>query len=111
MTPFDWHKTRYPKTWSEMSFDFRLMFAWCGCMMALMILGDAASIDTGLLLAALLAGLLVLLSVRYRRAHGWRWPGARAAEVASAVFCAVVIAFFLYAATPLSPPVRVPTLA
>jgi hypothetical protein len=79
MTPFDWHKNTYPKAWSEVSFDFRLLMVWHASMMVLMVLSAAGSNTTGLLLSALLAGLLALLSLRYQRAVGWRWPGVRAA--------------------------------
>jgi hypothetical protein len=111
MTPFDWHKIAYPKTWSEMSFDFRLMFAWHGSMMGLMACGAAVPVMTALLLCAMLAASLAILSVRHRRSLGWHWPGVRARDVASAVFYAVAIGLFLYAGTPLFPPVNVPTLA
>lgn len=110
MTLFDWHKADYPRGWSEMSLDFQLIFAWVISMMALGVLGAAVPVEITVLLAAALATSFILLSVARRRALHWQWPGARPAEVVSAVFSAALVAAFLFAMTPVFPPVNTSTL-
>jgi hypothetical protein len=110
MTLFDWHKADYPRSWSEMSLDFQLMFAWVVGMVALGVLGAALPVEITVILAAALATSFILLSVARRRALHWQWTGARPAEVVSAAFYAVVIAAFLFTGVPLSPPVNTSTL-
>jgi hypothetical protein len=97
-------KALYPKTWGEMSLDFKLMFLYHGSMMAMFILGGKLSQKTELVITFVLISTLAAVSQKHRREAGWRWhkPGRR--EFAFAALGLPLAAVFLYAATPLFPP-------
>ena len=87
-----------------MSFDFRLMFVYHGCMMMLMLAGSALPVSLEAVFVLLLVAVLVGLSLRHRRALHWRWPGIKLSNLFSVLWTVALISFFLYAATPLFPP-------
>jgi hypothetical protein len=74
---FDAPSQRYPKKWKEMSLDFKLMFAYHGCMMALFIAGQTLSVREEILFTSVLVMVLAAISIRLRKATNWRWPGLR----------------------------------
>jgi len=101
---FDAPSQRYPKKWKEMSLDFKLMFAYHGCMMALFIAGQSLSVREEILFTSVLVMVLAAISIRLRKATNWRWPGLRPRDALLAIIGAVAIVVFLFSATPLFPP-------
>jgi hypothetical protein len=101
---FDAPSQRYPKKWKEMSLDFKLMFAYHGCMMALFIAGQTLSIREEILFASVLVIVLAAISIKHRKATNWRWPGLRPRDALFAIIAAVAVVVFLFSATPLFPP-------
>ena len=87
-----------------MSLDFKLMFAYHGCMMALFIAGQSFSVREEVLITVVLVIVLAVASIRHRKLTHWRWPGAHPRDVLFAIAGAVAVAFFLFSATPLFPP-------
>ncbi|MEQ1819421.1 MAG: hypothetical protein ABL871_12500 [Terricaulis sp.] len=87
-----------------MSTDYKLMFAFHGCMMVLFLVGGALSVNVELAIAAALLGLATLVSILHRRQAGWRWRGVGIKEVLSALFGVVLVVLFLGATTPLASP-------
>lgn len=94
----------YPKQWKDMSFEFKLMFVYHGCMMILFITGGAFSLRQELMLAGMLFLVLTSLSIRHRRLTGWRWQGVKPRNYLMAAGGVALMAVFLYAATPQFPP-------
>jgi hypothetical protein len=101
---FETPKQSYPKSWKEMSVDFKLLFAYHGCMMVLFVVGRSLTVRQEVAITGVIVILLVALSVRRRRVMRWRWPGVRGRDVLFAISTVILIAFFLFAATPLFPP-------
>jgi hypothetical protein len=95
---------RNPKTWKEMSVDFRLFFVYHGCMMVLFATGGLLTLQQEILITLSVVGVLASISAWHRRASHWHWPGIRARDLLSAAGGPLLISFFLYAATPLFPP-------
>lgn len=94
----------YPKTWKEMSLDFKLMYVYHGSMMVMFMVGTGLTIQQEIVAAVFLAGVLSSISIRHRRQTNWRWPGVRIGDVVNAIGAVVFLAFFFFAATPLFPP-------
>jgi hypothetical protein len=91
--------------WKDMSVDFRLMFVYHGSMMLMFLVGQAGlSVRMELQLTGLLAVVLIAISIKHRRQTNWRWPGVKASNVIYAVGSLALVAFFLFAGTPLFPP-------
>src|SRR5258708_25414015 len=102
---FDFSQQRYPKTWKEMSVDYRLMFVYHGCIMAMMMAGQGLlSLRQEILVVAVLVTVLAFISMRHRAQTNWQWPGASGKDALSAIGTAVLIVFFLYSATASFPP-------
>jgi hypothetical protein len=93
----------YPRQWKDMSFDFKLMFVYHGCMMILFITGGAFSLHQELTIAGALLLVLITLSIRHRRLTGWRWQSVKPKNYAMAAGVIALMGVFLYAATPLVP--------
>jgi hypothetical protein len=88
-----------------MSVDFRLMFIYHVSMMLLFVAGGSGiSLRHEIFATILLVAVLVAVSVRNRKKKGWHWQGIGATNVLFAIGSAILIAFFLFAATPLFPP-------
>jgi hypothetical protein len=101
---FDPPKRRNPKQWKDMSFEFKLMFVYHGCMMVLFMTGGNFSVRQELLFAAALLFVLGSISMHHRRSNGWHWQGASAKNRLAALGGLVLTGVFLYAASPLFPP-------
>lgn len=93
-----------PNQWKDLSFEFRLMFVYHGCMMVLMIIGGSFSSRQELVFTGVLLFMLTSLSIRHRRAAGWRWQGVKSKNLLGAAGGAALTGVFLYAATPHFPP-------
>jgi multisubunit Na+/H+ antiporter MnhB subunit len=87
-----------------MSLDMRLMFGYHISMMVMIVAGSSLTMRQELTIAATIAAIIVLISRYHRQKRHWRWPGVKPLDVLYAVGGAVLIAFFLYSATPLFPP-------
>lgn len=85
----------YPRKWKEMSFDFRLMFVYHGCMMFLFATGGMFTTRQELLISAALVAVLTTLSLHHRNSIGWRWQGIETKDLAMAIGVAALMAFFL----------------
>jgi hypothetical protein len=94
----------YPKQWKDMSFEFKLMFVYHGCMMILFMTDGAFSLRQQLTMAGVLLLVLTSLSIRHRRLTDWRWQGAKPKNYVMAAGVVALMGVFLYAATPLFPP-------
>lgn len=84
----------YPKTWKEMSLDFKLFFVSHVCAGVLFIF-RGAGIRSQVALA--LAGyvVLLLLSLSHRHQKGWRWPGTGLGNYGKALLFGVAGGLFL----------------
>lgn len=74
----------FPKSWQEVSFDLKLLFAQIGGSIVLMLLGQLLPLGVVIGLTGLLFVVLIGLSVRHRRKLGWHWPGVGSCEVLGA---------------------------
>lgn len=93
----------YPRKWKDMSLDFKLMFVYHGCMMFLFIAGSAFTTGQELFIAASLAVVLTMLSLRHRSAIGWKWEGIKTKDLAMAIGVAALMVFFLGAGSSMFP--------
>ena len=95
----------------NISFDFKLMFAYHIAMMVLFgtrVIGNA--VDQALL-ALSLGIVLVILSVVHKVKSRWKWPGLGIFSLPSALLSIVLIyAFFAFAAYTMNPGIEVPDL-
>jgi hypothetical protein len=94
----------YPRQWKDMSLEFKLMFVYHGCMMALFITGGAFTLRQELTFASVLVFVLTSVSIKHRRSAGWRWQGLQTKNLLIAAGGIALMGVFLYAATPLFPP-------
>jgi hypothetical protein len=94
----------YPRKWSEMSTDFKLMMGYHLCMMALFIVGGAVGVVAELAIAASVFAIAIAISVWRKLAVGWRWPGVGFKGIAWALVGIALMAVFAFAATPLASP-------
>jgi hypothetical protein len=103
---FDEPTKRRATSWKEMSVEFRMMFVYQGCMMALFITGGALTVKLELLVAIALIAVGAAVSLRRRSEKKWHWrsPGAKGAAIATGT--TLLMAFFLYSATPMFSPAR-----
>jgi len=90
--------------WRNLSLDFKLMFVYHGCMMGMFMLGGVIRVRTQLVFTALLAVVLVSISMRSRTVRGWEWPHAGAKEFMQAAGVIILAVLFDLAAVPLFPP-------
>jgi hypothetical protein len=96
--------TSYPRKWSEMSTDFKLMMAYHLCMMVLFVVGGAVGVIIELAIAASVLAIALVISVWRKLAAGWRWPGVGFKETVWALAGIVLMGVFAFAATPLASP-------
>jgi hypothetical protein len=82
-----------------MSFDFKLMFLFHGCMKILLIIGGMLSTRQEFAFSGALLFVLISLSVRRRRLSGWHGHGLKPPNLLIAAGVAVLMFVFLYAAT------------
>lgn len=101
---FEYSRRRDRQNWKGMSVDFRLMFVYHGSMMAMMIAGGGLSLRQEILITTVLLAVLVSISLKHRASVGWHWPGVKRKDVLYAIGNAILVAFFLFGATPLFPP-------
>jgi MFS family permease len=85
----------YPRKWRDMSLDYRLMFGYHFCMIALFLLGRFLKLETQITIVALLLIVMVFFSLWYRKSKGWRWLGIKVGNVIGAIFSLALGIFFL----------------
>lgn len=99
-------RERNPKTWKDMSVDFRLFFVFHGSMMVLMMMGGELSLRQEIFIVAALVAILVFIAMKHRTRSNWHWPGIGGKDVLFAIGIAVTVTFFLFAATPIFSPLN-----
>lgn len=87
----------YPRTWSEMSFEFKGMFAYHLSMMVMMLAGRSLAFIEQIAIAAGIAMIVTVASVVRRLRHKWRWQGLTPLRSAGAVLMVVLMAYFVFA--------------
>jgi hypothetical protein len=103
---FSHHSSTYPRSWREMSLEFKSMFAYHIGMMVMFMAGGVLTIPLEVGVALTLAAMCVLLSLRHRRQVGWRWPGVSTKEILLALIVIVGGVIFLTAATSMFSPLE-----
>ncbi|MBP6010977.1 MAG: hypothetical protein KBA31_02015 [Alphaproteobacteria bacterium] len=92
----------YPRTWSEMSFEFKGMFAYHLSIIVMVIAGRGLTpIEQTLIAAALMLAIAVASFIRRLR-HEWHWQGVTALRAAGAVLVAALMGYFLFATSGLA---------
>lgn len=86
-----------PRTWSDMSFEFKGMFVYYIVMMAMMLVGGSLVLGQQIAIAAGVALLIALASFIRRIRRGWRWRGITALRAIGALVMAVLMGYFLFA--------------
>ncbi|NOT41768.1 MAG: hypothetical protein HOP13_14875 [Alphaproteobacteria bacterium] len=87
-----------PRTWSDMSFEFKGMFAYHIVMVAMFLTGRGLAFVEQILIAAAIMLAIAIASFVRRRRHRWRWRGLTPLRAGGAVLVAALMAFFLFAA-------------
>jgi hypothetical protein len=97
---------RRATSWKEMSAESRMMFVYHGCMMVLFITGGVLTVKLELAIATTLIAIGTAFSLRRRREKNWHWrsPGVKGAAMTTGTV--LLMAFFLYSATPMFSPAR-----
>src|SRR5262245_26817102 len=103
MSLSDFPFERYPRTWGEMSYDFKLMFFYHGTMMVLFAAGQTLSLATDVIIAVVVLSACVVLAVRHRRRTPWVWRGISLSRLLGAAATVLLGGLFLSAAVPLFP--------
>lgn len=87
-----------PRTWSEMSFEFKGMFAYHVVMMVMMLAGGSLALIAQIAIAAAIALVIAIVSVIRRLRHKWRWQGITPLRAGGAVLVMALMGYFLFAA-------------
>jgi hypothetical protein len=88
----------YPRTWSEMSFEFKGMFLYHIAMMVMLLLGRSLSFIEQILIAAAIMLAIVATSFVRRLRSEWHWKGLTVARAGGALLTAALMAYFLFSA-------------
>jgi hypothetical protein len=102
---FDAMHQDYPKSWREMSFEFKLMFLYHGIMLVLVIVGGrvlSVAVEIAIATTYLVVG--TVLAINHRRTTPWVWLGVSALQVGAAVMTIILGGVFAAAAIPLLSP-------
>ena len=86
-----------PRSWSDMSFEFKGMFVYHIVMMAMMLLGDSLAFIEQIFIAAAIALLIAVASFIRRVRNKWRWRGITALRAGGALVTAALMGYFLFA--------------
>ena len=87
-----------PRTWSEMSFEFKGMFAYHVVMMVMMLAGGGLALIGQMTIAAAIVLVIAIASVIRRLRHKWRWQGVTPLRAGGAVLVITLMGYFLFAA-------------
>jgi len=97
-----WNGT-YPRTWAEMTFEFKGLMVYHVTMMVMMLAGRALTFEMQAAVAGGIALIVALWSLIRRVRAGWRWRKPGPLRVAGAVLYTALIGFFIGAGTNFSP--------
>ena len=101
----DWLRPgAYPRRWSDMALDFKLMFGLHGAIMIMFVIGASLTIAIEAAIQGALIAAAFATAIVWRRQQGWHWSGAGWKQVLLAVLGGVLIIVFLGAAIPSAPP-------
>ena len=103
---FEVDDRKYPTSWKEMSFDFKLFFVFHGCMMVLFLVGRVFPVEVLIGVVSVLLAVLTGFSIHHRIKSDWHWPGVGIKGVVGSVFSIALGLFFLGAATPRISPLQ-----
>jgi hypothetical protein len=101
---------KMPERWSDYSLDYKLFFVLAFGLLLLFGVGGMLPVTTGfsaVWVATAIAAPLIIISVVHRARRQWRWRGVKRKDLVGALFGVAVVLAFLYAATPMFPPVGV----
>ena len=87
----------HPRTWSDMSFEFKGMFLYHIAMMAMFVAGQGLLFFEQIIVATAILLVIATASSFRRIRHKWRWPGVTTLRTARAVLTLALMAFFLFA--------------
>lgn len=87
----------YPRTWSDMSFEFKGMFGYHISMMVMMLAGRSLAFIEQIAIAGAIAMLVAVASVIRRIRHNWHWKGLTPMRAAGAVLMVVLLGYFVFA--------------
>lgn len=87
----------YPRTWSDMSFEFKGMFLYHIAMMVMFLAGQGLPFVEQIFIASSIALAVAIASFIRRVRRKWRWRGLTAMRVAAAVLMSALMGFFLFA--------------
>ncbi len=99
MAIFDAPSDNTPRRWKDYSPDMQLFFVFWGCIMATFVFGGSLTIKQEIAAYAILAAILVTVSVGQRQQRGWHWPGAKPKNVLTAAGVIAAGAVFDFAAS------------
>jgi hypothetical protein len=100
---FDQDKSNYPRSWGEMSFEFKCFFGYHIAMMVLAVVGGMVLLQYKLLIVAAILGGVFVLSVRRRSAMDWHWRPPGIGQILSALFGVALVGVFIASAIPSTP--------
>lgn len=86
-----------PRTWSDMSFDFKGMFLYHISMGVLLLLGGTLLFIQQIFIAVAIALVISVASLVRRLRHGWRWQGLTPLRAGGAVLMSALMGYFLFA--------------
>ena len=87
----------YPRTWSEMSFEYKGMFAYHIAMMVMIVAGWGLAFIHQIVIAAAIMLAIAVVSVIRRVWNKWRWRGITAVGAGRTVLMIGLMGFFLFA--------------
>src|SRR5690349_17785542 len=94
-------------SWSDMSFEYKGLFFYHICMMALFIMpvtGRHLDYAEYVFIAAAIGLAIAIASAIRRSRHAWHWRGAGIKEVLVLIVTTALMAFFFSSATSKFPP-------
>ena len=97
----------YPRTWSEMSFDFKLFFMYHVGMVILIVTAGLLSLGSQTAVVGTLVVMIGVALAAHRRRKQWHWPGIGIKNILGALVTLGLGLFFLGAGlrrvSPLNP--------
>jgi hypothetical protein len=92
----DWLRPgAYPRRWSDMALDFKLMFGLHGAIMIMFVIGGSLTIAIEAAIQGALIAAAFAIAIVWRGQQGWHWSGVGWKQVLLAVLGGVLIIVFL----------------
>ncbi|WP_425397251.1 hypothetical protein [Aeoliella sp.] len=103
----DDNEAKFPRTWQEMSLDYKLLTIFSLCVMFLWMVGQSLLIQWQIAIVGVLLAGVAGVAIYHRVKTRWHWPGVGVRGVLGAVLGSACGLFFLCAAairiSPLEP--------